>query len=74
MEREEIFFDIPQIPLEEQEKYAGMDVAIVDGKVVAVGRNSIEALRKAREIFPERDVEEIIIHYIPKPDADFLVL
>ena len=35
MSPEEIFIDIPQIPVEEQEKYAGMDVAIMDGKVIA---------------------------------------
>ena len=64
MDGEKIYIDTPQIPLDEQEKYAGMDVAIVDGKVVVAGRNSIEALRKAQELFP----------YIPKPDADFLVL
>ncbi|MFQ6058556.1 MAG: DUF5678 domain-containing protein [Anaerolineae bacterium] len=74
MSTDEIFIDIPQISLEEQEKYAGMDVAIVDGKVVAAGRNSLEAFQKARALFPDKGVEEILISYIPKPEADFLVL
>lgn len=67
MSIEEIFIDIPQIPLEEQEKYAGMDVAIVDGKVIASGRNSVEAYERARELFPDKDPEEIVIRYITRP-------
>jgi hypothetical protein len=67
MEKDEIFFDIPQIPLEQQEKYAGMDVAIVDGKIVAAGHNSVEAYKKAKGLFPEKSPEEIAIRYIPKP-------
>lgn len=74
MEAGKIYIDIPQIPPEEQEKYAGMDVAVIDGKVVAAGRNSLEALQTARALFPDRSIEEILISYIPKPEADFLVL
>jgi len=67
MSTDEIFIDIPQISLEEQEKYAGMDVAIVDGKVVAAGRNSVEVYERARELFPDKDPEEIVIRYITRP-------
>jgi len=74
MDVEKIYINIPQIPLEEQEKYAGMDVAIVDGKVVAAGHDSLEAFQKAKALFPDRSPEEILISYIPKPEADFLVL
>jgi len=64
---DEIFIDIPQIPMEEQEKYAGMDVAIVDGKVVAAGYNSFEVYERARELFPDKGPEEIVIRYITRP-------
>ena len=63
----EIFIDIPQISLEEQEKYAGMDVAIINGKVIAAGHNSVEVYERARELFPDKDPEEIVIRYITKP-------
>jgi hypothetical protein len=67
MSPEEIFIDIPQIPLEEQEKYAGMDVAIVDGKVIASGYNSVEVYERARELLPDKGPEEIVIRYITRP-------
>jgi hypothetical protein len=67
MSPEEIFIDIPQIPVEEQEKYAGMDVAIVGGKVIASGYNSVEVYERARELFPDGDPAEIVIRYITGP-------
>ncbi|MBM4428812.1 MAG: hypothetical protein FJ026_00505 [Chloroflexi bacterium] len=67
MGMKEIFVDIPQITLEEQEKYAGMDVAIVNGKVITAGHNSVEVYERARELFPDKDPEEIVIRYITKP-------
>ncbi len=63
-QQERIFIDIPQIPLEEQAKYEGMDVAIVDGKIVAAGKNSVEAYQKAKELFPDKGPEDIAIRYI----------
>jgi len=33
-------------------QYGGLQVAIVDGRVVASGRTSVEALAKARRLFP----------------------
>ncbi|HIE51617.1 MAG TPA: hypothetical protein EYP85_07635 [Armatimonadetes bacterium] len=63
---EHIFIDLPSVPREEQVKYEGMDVAIVDGKIVAAGANSVEAYEKARELFPDKSPEEIEIVYIPR--------
>jgi hypothetical protein len=74
MDAGKITIEIPHIPLEEQEKYKGMDVAIIDGRIVAAGYSSFEVYQKARELFPEKEPEEILISYITKPDADFLVL
>lgn len=67
MNTNEIFIDIPQITLEDQEKYAGMDVAIVEGKVVAAGHNSVELYERVRELLPDKDPEEIVIRYITRP-------
>ncbi len=72
MEVQRIFIDIPQISLEDQKKYEGMEVAILDGKIVAVGHTSKEVLEKALEQFPDRR-EEIAICYI-MPEEDFLIL
>jgi hypothetical protein len=65
METKEFFIEITQIPFEEQEKYKGMDVAIIDGKIVAAGHTSIEAFEKAMALFPDKNKEEIEIAYIP---------
>ncbi|MDW8366579.1 MAG: DUF5678 domain-containing protein [Abditibacteriales bacterium] len=72
MEDQRIFIDIPHISFEEREKYAGMEVAILDGKIVAVGHTSKEVLEKALEQFPDRR-EEIAIRYI-NPEEDLLIL
>lgn len=73
MDAETVFIDIPQIPLEDQRKYQGMDVAIIDGRIVAVGHTSVEVLAKARELYPDRPKEEIAICYI-MPQSDVLIL
>jgi hypothetical protein len=41
-----------------------MDVAIVDGKIVAAGKNSIEAYQRAKELFPDKGPEDIAIRYV----------
>jgi len=65
MEAKEIFIEITQIPFFEQEKYKGMDVAIIDGKIVAAGHTSIEAFERAKTLFPDKSKGEIEIAYIP---------
>ena len=69
MDAERIYIDMPQIPLEEQEKYKGMDVAIIDGKIVAAGYSSFEVYQKARGLFPEKEPEEILLDYIPREEV-----
>ncbi len=69
MVTDKVFIDIPQIPLEEQEKYKGMDVAIVDGKIVAAGHSSVEVYEKARALFPDKSPEEILLDFIPREEV-----
>jgi hypothetical protein len=69
MEARRITIEIPHIPLEEQEKYKGMDVALIDGKIVAAGYSSFEVYQKARELFPEKEPEEILLDYIPREEV-----
>jgi len=69
MAEERVVIDIPRIPLEEQKKYKGMDVVLVDGKVVAAGFGSVEAYEKARALFPDRNSEDLLIMHIPREDV-----
>lgn len=73
MRTKRVFIDIPQISLAEQKKYQGMDVGILDGKIVAVGHTALEVLEKAFKLFPDRKPEEIEIRYI-NPEEDILIL
>jgi len=74
MSRKQIFIDIPQIPFEEQEKYAGKHVAIVDGKIVAAGDSPTEVAKRAQELYPDRSTEEILLDYIRVPKEKYLIL
>ncbi|MFQ6043515.1 MAG: DUF5678 domain-containing protein [Candidatus Poribacteria bacterium] len=67
-----VYFSGPELTEEELKQYAGMEVAIVDGKVVAAGHTSTEALKKARELFPDRPIEEILIDFIA--DEEVLIV
>jgi len=64
--------EAPEITPEEYKKYAGKDVAIYKNKIVAAGRTSGEALRKALKKYPEAKTEEIVIEFIQS--ADVLIL
>ena len=66
---EEIFITVPQISLEDQEKYRGKHVAIIEGKVIAVGYTSLEAVEKAMALFPDKSPEEIILAFIPREEV-----
>lgn len=68
----EKIIESPQITAEEYKKYSGKDVAIYKNKIVAAGRTSSEALKKAQRKCPEAKTEEIIIEYIQS--ADVLIL
>jgi len=67
-----LFINIPQISAEDQKKYRGMNVAIVEEKVVAAGYTSVEVAKKAQELFPDKPTHEILIADIPL--EDFLIL
>lgn len=69
---ENIFINIPRLTIEEQKQYVGKHVALVDGEIVASGKTSLEAFKKAKKLFPDILTEEIGMLYIPK--AEMLVL
>lgn len=54
-----------QINREEMQKYAGQYVAVMDGKVVASGKNLYKKIRKLEKKNPDK---KIIVTYIPKED------
>jgi len=60
------------ISLEEYEMYRGRHVALYEGKIIAVGGDSVEALENALKRRPELKPEQIVLHYIQV--ADVLIL
>ncbi len=64
--------EAPLITAAEYKKYNGKNVAIYRGKIVAAGRTSSEAFKKASEKLPEAKTEEIEIFYIQMTDAMIL--
>ena len=54
-----------QISLEEMRKYAGQYVAVMDGKVVASGK---DLYKKIEELEKKNPDKEIIVTYIPTED------
>ncbi len=54
-----------QLSLEEMKKYAGQYVAVMDGRVVASGR---DLYRKVEEMEKKNPDKEIVITYIPTED------
>ena len=68
----EKIFESPKITAEEYKKYRGQDVAIYKNKIVASGRTSSEAFKKALKKCPEAKTEEIVIEYIQSADVMIL--
>jgi hypothetical protein len=68
----EKIIEAPQITAEEYKKYSGKNVAIYKGKIIADGRTSSEAFKKALKKCPEAKTEDIVIDYIQL--ADVLIL
>jgi hypothetical protein len=64
--------EAPKISAEDYKKYNGRNVAIYRGKIVADGRTSGEALRKALKKCPEATTEDITIDYIQSSDVMIL--
>ena len=62
----------PQIDLDDQKKYAGKHVAIIEDKIVASGDTAKEAFKKARDLYPGKKTEEIGLLYIPREEMMIL--
>lgn len=54
------------MPVIDIKKYGGKQVAITDGKIIAVGRSLKEVINKARKIQPSKSLSEIRIFSVPK--------
>ena len=48
----EVVYQAPRISPEEYEKFRGRHVALYEGRIVADGSSSVEALEKALKIYP----------------------
>ena len=68
----EIVYQAPTISPEEYKKYRGRHVALYRGKIMADGRNSVEALENALKKRPDLKPEEVALFYIQV--ADVLIL
>ena len=68
----EIVYQAPTISPEEYEKHRGRHVALYEGKIIADGSNSVEALENALKKHPELKPEQIALFYIEV--ADVLIL
>lgn len=47
-------------------KYGGLQIAIVDGKIVATGKTAEDVLMKAKELYPGQPIRDIYIFGVPK--------
>jgi hypothetical protein len=54
------------IGVEEEERFAGQHVAIVEGKVEGWGSNVKEAFDMARRKLPQKGSEEVLLRFIPQ--------
>jgi len=68
----EEIIEAPKISPEEYKKYSGKNVAIYNGIIVADGKTSSEALKKALKKCPEAKTEDIVIDYIQLADVMIL--
>jgi hypothetical protein len=68
----EAVYQAPSISPEEYGRYRGRHVALYEGKIIAEGGNSVEALENALKKRPELKPEQIVLHYIQV--ADVLIL
>jgi hypothetical protein len=65
-------YQAPRISPEDYEKYRGRHVALCEGKIIADGCNSIEALESALKKYSELKPERVALFYIQV--ADVLIL
>ena len=55
-----------KVPVIDVKKYGGLQVAIVNGKIIAEGHTWEEVLKNAQEKFPETPLSEIRVFSVPK--------
>lgn len=67
-----MLIEAPEISSEEQKRYAGKHVAIIDQKIVASGNTAKQAFQKAQQEFPQKKTEEIGLMFIPKEELMIL--
>jgi len=54
------------LPIIDIKKYGGRQVAIAEGKIIAVGDTLAEVIRIAKKRFPRKPLNEIRIFSVPK--------
>ncbi len=72
MDKPEIVYQAPSISPEDYERYRGRHVALYEGRMIADGNDSVEALERALRTHPELKPERIALFYIQV--ADVLIL
>lgn len=55
-----------KIPTVDIKRYGGKQIAIADGKIIAVGKTLEEVVRRARSRTPSKPLNEIQIFSVPK--------
>jgi hypothetical protein len=56
----------PKLPIIDIKKYGVKQVAVANGKIVAAGKNSVEAFTKAKERLPEKTWRQILLVSVPR--------
>ena len=56
----------PKIPIIDVKKYGGKQVAVINGKIVASGKNTQEVLKRAQSKFPKATWADILLITVPK--------
>lgn len=69
-----IITKIYKAPVIDRRKYKGMQVAIINNKVVASAGNSLELLKQVRKKFPRKRTQDIAIMSVPKENVMILKL
>ena len=56
----------PKFPIIDIKKYGGKQIAVANGKIIAAGKNSVEAFTKAKKRLPEKTWRQILLVSVPK--------
>lgn len=65
----EVVYQAPRISPEEYRKYRGRHVALYEGKIIADGSSSAEALEKALKKYPKLRPDQVALFYIQGTDV-----